>query len=285
MPYDFRKYLTEQGYKEPTMVSYTSTVESFFAYLTATYKRNKDLHEINPSDIKGFINSKVIEANSIHTINKHIAILKTFFDYLWKVGKLPIDPAVKIKRLKNNDPGPKDIEYNRLLEIQPQIINDNRYNLITKSIFVLALKGLRFSEFHFTKKDVTYAANGIIQIKIETRNNKNRVVNLSGKDAEIFDAFFTDCQFNPGDYVFTTKRQQTNEFVPIEIDSMYTYLKNIRNDYELPRRFKLDDIRIAYAYYLRTNQHYMIDQIAEEFGIEKMRAAELSKLAIERYET
>ncbi|MFE7064197.1 tyrosine-type recombinase/integrase [Sutcliffiella sp. NPDC057660] len=285
MPYDFRKYLTEQGYKEPTMVSYTSTVESFFAYLTATYKRNKELHEINPSDIKGFINSKVIEANSIHTINKHIAILKTFFDYLWKVGKLPIDPAVKIRRLKNNDPGPKDIEYNRLLEIRPQIINDNRYNLITKSIFVLALKGLRFSEFHFTKKDVTYAANGIIQIKIETRNNKNRVVNLSGKDAEIFDAFFTDCQFNPGDYVFTTKRQQTNEFVPIEIDSMYTYLKNIRNDYELPRRFKLDDIRIAYAYYLRTNQHYMIDQIAEEFGIEKMRAAELSKLAIERYGT
>ncbi|MBT2695849.1 hypothetical protein J7E79_00090 [Bacillus sp. ISL-40] len=35
---------------------------------------------------------------SISTVNKELAIIKTFFHYLWEINKVPVDPAVKIKR-------------------------------------------------------------------------------------------------------------------------------------------------------------------------------------------
>ncbi|NLP52187.1 site-specific integrase [Bacillus sp. RO1] len=283
MSYGFKQYLENEGYKEKTITTYLTCVEWFFAYLDSTHKKQPELHEINPSDIKGFMLSKLNDGNSIHSINKHIAVLKTFFDYLWKNDKVPIDPAVKIKRMKVQDAGPNDISYKLLLDLKSRILSDCRYNLMTKCIYVLALNGLRFSEFHFRKDDVTINSNGNISIHIQTRNNKNRIVQLTESDATMFESFYIDTQFNPGEYVFTTKRQQTNEFVPIEIDSLYTYLKYIRDDYSLPKRFKLDDIRIAYVHYLKTSRDYVIDQIAETLGIEKVRAAELSKLAIERY--
>ncbi|UAL49755.1 site-specific integrase (plasmid) [Sutcliffiella horikoshii] len=283
MSYGFKQYLVDEGYKEKTITTYLTCVEWFFAYLNSTHKKQPELHEINPSDIKGFMASKLDDGNSIHSINKHIAVLKTFFDYLWRINKVSIDPAVKIQRMKVLDAGPNDISYKQLLNLKPKILGDSRYNLITKSIYILALKGLRFSEFHFRKCDVSIDNQGVVLISINTRKNKRRVVKLKDADASVFESFYIDTQFNPGDYVFTTKRQHTNEYVPIEIDSLYTYLKYIRDDYSLPKRFKLDDIRIAYVHYLRSSRHYVIDQIAENLGIEIVRAAELSKLAIERY--
>lgn len=284
MPIHFGEYLKSNKFTEETIDSYLKTLNMFNSYLKDKYKRTVEAFEILPSDIKGFLNMKLENGNSIHTINKHLGILKKYFDYLWQKDIVKVDPAVKIKRIKTEKNSPKQMSYEKLLEIKPKVLANPSYKLQTKVIYILAMRGLKVSEFHFKKSDVMDLGNKVI---IETKRkstNLKRTIELEGIEAELFVAHYIDSQFTTSDYVFTTKKHDTGLLEPISSEILSLNICMIRDDYDLPNPFPLSEFRMLYTNYLRTNKNYSIEQLAEELGIEKSWASILVKDLIERYE-
>ncbi|WP_337019974.1 hypothetical protein [Oceanobacillus massiliensis] len=221
--------------------------------------------------------------------------MKGFFDYLWSVGKVQVDPAAKIRRFKEEPEKPNFITYEMLLEALPPILHNPDYSTLRKTIYILALKGIRFSDYVLPKGNVIDKGE-TVDIYL-----KKRVITLEGIEAEIFLTHFLDAQFNSSDYVFITKKRTRNsensnldikgegkdntsaEIVPVEVMSIYTHLNAISEDYNFPAKISLNLIRHAYANYLYTKQKMVIEEIAMHLGIENESAANLVRISQNRY--
>ncbi|MGN7299755.1 tyrosine-type recombinase/integrase [Ferdinandcohnia sp. SAFN-114] len=274
--YGYGGYLSENGYRDDTIDSYRKSIDLFYAFIDKKYGKEKAVFEINPSDIKGFLQDKIEQGNSLKTVNKHLTILKGFFDYLWNKDIVMVDPAVKISRYKVIETKVNVMDYSFLLELLPKVLTNPDYNALRKSIFILALKGLRVSDFQIQKDNVIEKGN-IVQLDL-----KKRIVMLVDDEKSYFIEYYYESIFNGSDYVFVTKKHKEN-IVPIEIMSIYTHLNAISNDYQLPQKLSLNDIRTSYAYYLHANKNYSVQKISETLGIELDSAAQLVKISIDRH--
>ena len=277
MPYGYTSYMEREGYSTETITSYVKTVRAFFKYIDMKYEKNKEVYEITPKDIKTFIDSCLNEGHSKLTCNKHLSILKSFFDYLWQKDKVASDPTVKIKRLVVEENKKTEITYQQLLDIFPDILSNPSYSSLRKAIYVLTLKGLRHSEFQF-KKDSVIDMGDSITIKL-----KKHEINLTDDAAEAFLNYYFESQFNGTPYVFITKKHDSTS-VPIEIMSLYAHINAISNDYGLSTKLNLNMIRHAYAYYLYKQKRYTIESISTILGIKPASAAQLVKISMDRYQ-
>ncbi|MBU7595903.1 tyrosine-type recombinase/integrase [Metabacillus halosaccharovorans] len=280
MLFGYEKYLIEKNKSIETIESYSKTINQFFTYVDSTRKIKPELHEINPKDIKGFLDYKLkIGNNSISTINKHLTILSGFFDYLWQINKIPVDPAAKIRRYPDSTQRVKTLNYMSLLELKKKVINNTEYSNLRKAIFILAMKGFRPQQFQIKKSNIKETSTNIITIKLDSHE-----VELSNEDSEYFLTYLYESFFYTSEYLFTTKKKG-EKFVPIELMSIYTHLNAISKDYGLSEKLNLNDMRHAYVLYLRNQKEYSVDKISKTLGINYESAAQLIKNTINLYET
>lgn len=265
MPHGFIKYLEGKNYSPDTIGSYEKTLQLFHGFIKYKYQEDKEPFQISPSDIKSFMKKRLEEGINVTTVNKDLAILKTYFNFLWEKDKVPVDPAVKIKRERVKDLKSLDINYSNLLEIQPKVLKNPDYSPLRKSIYLLGMQGIKTSELSALKKeDVTIGPN-----QVELKLN-NRALHLTGPESEHFIEFYHSTLFHTSDYIFTSKRQNDSSLCPIEPMTILTHLYRISEDYQLNVRLTLTSMRGAYTYYLYTKQRYSIEQISLMLGIEKI---------------
>ena len=276
MPFGFTQYLEDHGKSQETIEGYIKTINMFFHFIDETYGKQKEIHQINPKDIKDFLQSKLDTGNEVTTVNKHLTILKRFFDYLWQQGKAPVDPAMKIKSYKGEEEKANTLTYEMLLDILPYVLKNPEYPALRKTIFILALKGIRNADFRIPKSNV-FDKGDTVDILL-----RKHTISLQGEEADVFLQYFFEAQFNGSAYIFTTKKRD-GSLVAIELMSIYTHLNAITADYGLPNKLTLNGIRHAYAYYLYTKKRWTIEEIAFSLGIESNSAANLIKVNQERY--
>jgi site-specific recombinase XerD len=188
MPYGFIKHIENKGYSSETVKSYQKVCEQFFLFIKNSYLANKEPFQISPTDIKNYLEEQLDKEKSISTINKELAILKTLFNFLWEIDKVPVDPAVKLKRFKNTDELKIDVPYQQILEILNKAFNNQSYSPLRKAIFLLATKGLKTADFRFKKDDVNIL---IAEKKVEIIL-KNRTIYLEEKEAIYFKSYFDE---------------------------------------------------------------------------------------------
>jgi site-specific recombinase XerD len=277
MPYGFIEYLENKGYSDETVRSYQKVLKQFFSFISRTYNKHLEPYEINPLDIKNYLEEQRDREKSITTINKELAIIKTLFHYLWEINKVPVDPTVKLKRFKVDKNLALDITLSEIREVLKSVLSNPSYTPLRKAIFILATKGLKTAEFRFKKEDV-FEVPGDDSIKIFT---KNRKIILKDTEAACFTEYFYESMFNDSDYVFTTKHRDTEKNGPIQVMSILNHLRVITEDY-LPEKstpLTLLSIRRAIAYDLYIKK-VPIQQIAKELGIEESSTTNyLKKLA------
>lgn len=279
MPFGYSDFLLEKSKSPETIDSYVKEVNYFFAFLDFKYKRKKELYEITSKDIRDYLEDKKIKGSKPVTINKYITILKSFFDYLWTINKIPVDPSSKIKRIKEKEIYNQDLTYQTLLDITLNVLNNRDYSAFRKVIFTLALAGFRASEFQILKENVSI---NTLEVEVTIKTKKRKLV-LKELKAEFFmEYYYHESMFNLSDYVFVTNKHN-EESVPVEGMTIYTHLRSISEDYNLPK-LVLNDIRHAYAHYLYKEKQFTIEDIATEFGIEENSAALLVDASITRIE-
>lgn len=276
MPYGFIRYIEDKGYSTETIDSYAKVVNQFFSFIKKFYPDNKDPFEILPSDIHRYLKEQQLgKGKSISTINKELAIIKTLFNYLWEKDIVPIDPTVKIKRFKTDSKPTVNILYPDLVKILDQVLVNPDYTPSKKAFFLLAMKGLKLSEFRFKMDDVTYSdREDYVEIQL-----KNRLIVLKDLEAICFLEHYRDSIFNGSDFVFVSKLKGSDELVPLRITTVFNHLKVIAMDY-LPsnsEHITLSGIRRSIAFYLYSDKKYSIQRIAKELGIEENSASNYLK--------
>ncbi|MFT9495751.1 MULTISPECIES: tyrosine-type recombinase/integrase [Bacillota] len=278
MPYGFIRHIENKGYSVETVRSYEKVLNQFFAFLSKKYKKHIEPSEINPSDIKGYMKDQKEQGKSNSTINKELAILKTFFNFLWESSTVAVDPSVKIKRYKDIKNLTVGISYEEILKLRDNVLNNETYSNIRKAIFILAARGLKTSDFRFKKDDVIdNSEDETVEIKL-----KNRRILLQGQEADCFLEYFYETLLNGSDYVFLTKSHGEDVGEPIQVMSILTHLRNIAQDYlpEDSSPLTLILIRRAIAYDRYTNK-VPIQRIAQELGIEEASASNYIKILLE----
>ena len=274
MPYGFIKHIENKGYSSETVKSYDRVCKQFFLFLKNTYLANKEPFQISPADIKNYLEEQLDKEKSISTINKELAILKTLFNFLWEIDKVPVDPAVKLKRYKNKDTLKIEVPYQQIMEILNKTFNNKNYSPLRKAIFLLATKGLKTADFRFKKDDVNIS---MAENKVEI-NLKNRTISLVGKEAYFFKVYYDETMMKSSEYVFVTKQHGVKTGGPIQVMSILHHLRDISKDYlqEGVQTLTLISIRRALAYYLYANKD-SIQMIAKELGIEEISASNYLK--------
>lgn len=274
MPYGFIEHIKNNGYSHETIASYEKVLNQFFGYLSKNYNRHLEAHEINPSDIKSYLEDQIDKEKSVSTINKELAIIKTLFNYLWEKNKVPIDPAVKLKRYKSENNTELLVTLKEILDILPKVMVNTSYPLNRKVIFLLATKGLKTADYRFKRDDVLDLTDKeVVEIQL-----KNRKIVLEDKEASWFLEYYYESILNDSEYIFTTKSHKEEKRGPIQVMSILNHLRIITADY-LPKEtppLTLLSIRRAIAYDLYTKK-IPIQQIALELGIEESTASNYLK--------
>mgnify|MGYP000856611665 CR=1 FL=1 len=274
MPYGFIKYIEKQNYSAETITSYQKVINQFFSYIKITYPINKEPFQISSSDIKNYLEEQQEKEKSLSTVNKELAILKTLFNFLWEINKVPVDPAVKLKRYKIKEKLQIEVSYIQIIDVLNRTLENDYYSPLRKAIFILATKGLKTAEFRFRKDDVK---DLISEEKVEIKL-KNRTIVLAGKEVSCFLEYYYEALLNDSEFVFVTKPQGEEFGGPIQVMSILNHLRAISHDY-LPgvgQSLTLISIRRALAYELY-QKNYPIQMIAKELGIEEISAANYLK--------
>ncbi|WP_190323029.1 tyrosine-type recombinase/integrase [Bacillus swezeyi] len=279
MPYGFSKKLKKSGFTDETIESYLQTIKMFNAAMNKKYKKEAiEPFHINPSDIHGFLKSKIQEGNSLTTVNKHLSILKKYFDFLWNEDIVKIDPTVKIKRFKPIDKKKLHLNYEDLLILKDKVKRNQTYSTKKVMIFILFIEGFRLSDFHFTKDQVSFEEN-VAKIRIGPYIHA-----LYNDEAELFKRFFWESTFDESPYVFTTKTQKGSR-IAITLDSLGKTLASICEDYQLEKKLTIYDVRNYYAHYLYVTCQKPIQEIAVKLRIKEESAAALVNASLQRVET
>lgn len=270
----FIRHIEDESYSEETIQSYEKVITQFMRYLSAIYQKNKEPFEVNPSDIKDYIQYQTEKrGKSISTANKELTVLKTFFNYLWEKDYVKVDPCVKIKRLKQDKVVHIDYTYEEITGILNKVLANPNYHAVKKATYLLATKGLKTSDFRFKKSDVSISKD---KVKIRL---KHRSIALEGIESECFLEYYYDALLNETDYIFTTKNQKSGSRGPVQVMTLLNHLRTISSDY-FPSHAKpltLVSIRKAIVYYLYTKENKPIQYIATLLGIEEISASNYIK--------
>ncbi|MBT2724427.1 site-specific integrase [Bacillus sp. ISL-46] len=274
MPYGFIRHIEDKGYSLETVKSYDKVVNQFFKFINKSYPFNKEPFQISPTDIKNYLEEQLERDKSISTVNKELAIIKTFFHFLWEFNKVPIDPAVKMKRLKIEKELKVIVTYDEILSILENVLLNQGYSKLRKAVFLLAVKGLKTADFRFKKEDIIDDLdnnNIVIQLK-------NRSISLRGTEATCFREYYVETRYNESDFVFTTTPHGERSGGPIQVMSILNHLRAISSDYlgENDPALTLISIRRAMALHLYLKK-YSLQDIAKELGIEENSASNYLK--------
>jgi site-specific recombinase XerD len=227
MPYGFIRHIEDKGYSMETVKSYEKVVNQFLKCITKSYPLNKDPFQISPTDIRNYLDEQLKRDKSISTVNKELAIIKTFFNYLWEINKVPIDPAVKIKRIKVEKELKVVTTYDEILSILQKVMSNQEYSKLRKAIFLLAVKGLKTAEFRFKKENVLdIIEDNKIIIQLE-----NRSISLQGIEATCFREYCDETVDSLSEYLFTTTPHGEQSGGPIQVMSILNHLRAISQDY------------------------------------------------------
>lgn len=168
----------ERRLSSHTTLAYEKDIKQFWAFLEKNFDQ-VELSKTQHSEIRQWIISLSDSQIGPRTINRKIASLRSFYNYLRKQGKVSVNPTSRIQGLKTPEKPPTFIEERSLTEIFDQLTFTDDFEGVRDKVIVLLLygSGIRLSELiSLLGKDVDFASN---KIKVLGKRSKYRLVPLT----------------------------------------------------------------------------------------------------------
>ena len=266
MPFGFTKFLEDHNNSIETITTYNSTVNDFFSVLDYLLPSELEVFEIQARHIKMYLDYiEKSRGTSISTINRNITILKKFFDYLWESNQISIDPMSKIRRKKESKYKESKLDYQLLINLKTDILNNSNIDLLSKVIYIFALRGFTQSEMRVKKDDIYFLDDKvIINVLSETQyQSEIRTIMFDGEDAEIIYQLYLNASFKATPYLLTRRLQ--NKDVEIheyaEKKKIKDKIKELKEHVSALEHFNLIESRKAYIIHLYKELSFSINQI------------------------
>ena len=172
----FIEYLVkERNYSNNTIIAYKNDLKIFKNFCLKEFK-HKNLNTSNHSFIRSWIVSLVESGLSNRSINRKISVLRSYFNFLLKIGEIDKNPLINHKPLKEEKKVQvpfSEKEINLLLNGN-FFKNDYEGTLIKTLIELFYSTGLRLSEVTNLKASSVDLINR--KIKVLGKRNKERII-------------------------------------------------------------------------------------------------------------
>lgn len=165
----------EKRYSPHTIAAYRRDIFCFVLFLQT--------NGISASDagfrmVRRWIVSLVEKGNSSSTINRKIAVLRSYFKYLTKTGLIHVNPMEKIELLKTDKNLPVFVADSKLDEMLNAADTEDFPAIRDKMVLELFyMTGIRLSELiHLRETDVDMNS---MTVKVSGKRNKERIIPLT----------------------------------------------------------------------------------------------------------
>lgn len=173
----FLKYLElEKRYSPNTVSSYSVDLNQFQDYLKLTY--DADVISVNYQMIRSWI-LQLTDSIQSKSVNRKITSLKSFYKYLFLMGKIKSNPALKLSYSKVAKKIPSFIIEDQINSLLDNFTFENNYDGFLDRLIIdlFYSTGIRRSELINIKLfDVDLSAN---RLKVLGKRNKERFVPLN----------------------------------------------------------------------------------------------------------
>lgn len=173
---EFEYYLQhEKRYSQHTIIAYMKDLELF--QNLCELNSDKDILEVNHQLMRSYLVQMVEEGFENRTINRKLSSIKTFYRFLRQQGYIEVNPAQKIKSVKQPRQLPNFVPERQLWD--QSIFNDEKdefQRLQDELIMELFYQtGIRLSEL-INLKENDVSTN---QIKVLGKRNKERIIPIA----------------------------------------------------------------------------------------------------------
>lgn len=281
MPYGYEKYRLSKGISPNTIRIETQLIRSLLAYVNHTYKKSVEPHEIRPIDIKNFLEKQRQEDDlKDGTINRKISTIKNWFDFMWKIDKIPYDfmPKFELPTKLDIRGGEIDVDYSYLLSKKYEILTSQKILLYGKMLFLLYIRGFRVRDIVEITIDQIVDNGDIITIILNKDNGYQQKAVFTDIEIPIILGCIERAIFRGTDYLLSSKVD--NKYVPLQLGSFKDFLYSIKE--ELGTSFRSEQIRFAYVHYLYTYENKTVEELQEILGVSLKSISSTLKEALER---
>jgi integrase/recombinase XerC len=166
----FIQYLRfERRFSSHTITAYRADLIQFSAYLTHQYEIN-NIEEANHTIIRSWIVHLMQNGLTSRSVNRKITVLKTFYKFALKQGKVKTNPMLKITSPKSSKRLPVFVDENAMKHLFESDFfsteNQEEYrNLLIIELFYST--GMRLSE--------------LLQLQVEDFDTYNNTLRVTGK--------------------------------------------------------------------------------------------------------
>jgi len=282
MPYGYEKFRLSNGISPNTVVHEVRMIRSLLGFINQKYKKTVEPHEIRPIDIHEYLDNERSSGIKDTTVNRKLTYIRGWFDYLWEIGKVPLDFMPKLKyaqKLDLKSASKIDINYVNLLSIKPQLLKEPRLALTAKLLFIFYMKGVRVRDII----EITVANfedhGDVITLRIEKKSKV--VLYLTFDEPEEITVLLSGIEraiFRGVSYLFSSKI--AGEFVILRVGSIKDYIISL-TDY-LGFQLRSEEMRFAYVHYLYNVRNMKIEDIQEQLGTSLHTTTRLLKESLER---
>ena len=241
---DFLDYLLiDLKYSKNTIETYNYTLEEFYKI------SNKDLCKITEKDIKKYI-EYLNKKDSPKTINHHLNVLTSFYNFLLIEEKIETNPISNIDKLKTKKSIPKVLskkEVEKILDID--LIN--KYSYRDKAALELMYSsGLRISELVNLKMFHLDLNLGILRVM--GKGSKERIVPIGEMALKYLNIYINEYRpllnKNNKDYVFLNNRGTA-----LSRQSLFKKVKLIAIKKNIKTKFTPHTLRHSFATHMLEN--------------------------------
>lgn len=176
----FLKYLQfEKRYSSNTVTSYKNDLLQFEANLSQDLSGSKiKLEKAEPGDMRTWVISLMEDGLEPRSINRKMATLRTYYNFLLKREIISEDPTVKLTALKTSKKLPSFVKENELTDLLNSKIDKEKFNE-NRDLMVLELlydTGIRQNELINLVKGDIRIREGVM--KVLGKRNKERIIPL-----------------------------------------------------------------------------------------------------------
>lgn len=266
--YDYINYIyIEKKLSNNTKDAYLKDLLSFDEYVD-----DKNINQIDSSDIRNFINHLSDMKEKDKTIARKIVSIRTFFDYLMMEKKISINPCEKIESPKLRKSLPKTLnieEVNTLLDLNPSTPLEYRNRAMLELMYA---SGLRVSELvNLEVNDINLKEN---YVKCFGKGKKERIVpigDITSKILEEYISLYRDLLLKG---YLTDKLFISSYGKGITRQGFFKILKQIAKDKKIEKDFSPHTLRHSFATHLL---EYGADlrSISEMLGHENIKTTQI----------
>jgi integrase/recombinase XerD len=280
MPYGYEKYRLKNGISPNTVIHEVQLIRALFAYLRKTYKKTVEPHEIRPADIQKFLQEQHETGIKDSTLNRKLIHIRQWFDYMWQIGKIPVDFMPKFKLAQKLDLTPADIHinYEDLLGKKDAVLESSQLSLNAKILFLLYMRGLRLRDMVAIEIDDFADHGDVMALTFEKKDGYACQLEFSGKEVPVLRDAVQRAAMRSTPYLLSSKTK--DGFSMFKMGSLSDYTEALTDFVGTPIRS--GDIRFAYVHYLYAVQHKNLEEIQEILGVSLDSASRMLKESLTR---